>query len=238
MRQREPYTLIAASHPEELQELLRQMDVSVPLRSDGRTKGHVEIYAIAHLLASLSPDYFRFPIEVVHRERPDFILRTRGNNIGVEHVEVIPKNEAWMARLREEGHGPDVHFVRHAAIDEPVKSRDETIEEIEADEAGDGWTGDSAEKEWAEAMLHHALLKVDRLGQPGFEQFDETWLLMYDNWPLPVIDPRKAAAFLLAHSQMSTVLERFRRVLVMDGQRVWEFTRQGAFHPLARDLKR
>ena len=137
-----------------------------------------------------------------------------------------------MARLREEGHGPDVHYLRHASLHEPVRRRDETIAEIEADEAGDGWVGDSAEREWAEAVAHYALGKIDRANQPGFESFDETWLVMYDNWPLPAVDPRKSAAFLLERPEMTTVLQRFRRVFVMDDRRLWEFSNDAALHVL------
>lgn len=234
MRNRTPSTVLTAATFEDLRDWLCRTNFDVPLRSEGRTKDHVEPYAIGYLLATLSPHYFKFPIELVHRERPDFLLRTRGRTIGIEHVEVVPQNEAWMAKLREEGHGPDVHFLRHAAVGETVKPRAETIREIEADDSGDGWVGDSAEKEWAEAVAHHALAKVERASQPGIETLDETWLLMYDNWPLPAVDPRKAAAYFLARDEAAAVLERFERVLVMDDQRLWEFGTSATFHRLRK----
>lgn len=82
--------LLKASDPDELHRKIGKLRVAVPLRSEGRTSQHVEIYAIAHLMATLSPDYWKFPIELIHRDRPDFLLRTRGRNIGIEHVEAVP----------------------------------------------------------------------------------------------------------------------------------------------------
>src|SRR5690242_8250276 len=120
MRTRTPIILLEADNAVELKEKLAAIDVNVPLRSERRTPEHVEIYAIAYLMATLSPDYWKFPLKVIHRDRPDFLVSTRRRDIGIEHVEVVPTNEAWMAQLREEGYGPDMHFIRHALIDEPV----------------------------------------------------------------------------------------------------------------------
>ncbi len=210
--------LLTANNPDELQQKLAAMPTDVPLRSEGRKSRHVEIYAITHLLATLSPDYWKFPIELIHRDRPDFLLRTRGRDIGIEHVEVVPRNEAHMARLREEGHGPDVHFVRHGALDEPKLTRKQALKEIEDDDPGDGWVGDSPEREWAEAMARAAENKVAVAGKPGYEAFDETWLLMYDGWPVPNNDPRTSATYLLAQSGMPAILRTFARVFIMDGR--------------------
>ena len=140
-----------------------------------------------------------------------------------------------MARLREDGRGPDVHFVRHAALDEPQLKRKQALQEIEDDDPGDGWVGDSAEREWAQAMAHFASGKVVVAGKPGYESFDETWLLIYDNWPVPNNDPRTSASYLLEQPSMSAILERFSRLFIMDGARVWEFSGgAAAFHVLRR----
>jgi hypothetical protein len=231
----------------ELQGVLTTINVQVPLRSEGRTTDHGELYCIVHLLSSLPEGYWTFPLELLHSDRPDFQLRTHGRSIGVECVEAVPFNEAKRAKLREQGHGASIHFLQRATVDDPVvgsrQMKAELLREVrrergedsgdEADD-GDGWVGDSAEREWADVVLHFARQKMDVANNPGFQLHEENWLLIYDNWPLPHLNPRKAADLFLAHPEAQSILQRFSRVFVMDGSRIWEFSNRAALHALVK----
>ncbi|TDR36056.1 hypothetical protein DFR29_13211 [Tahibacter aquaticus] len=107
--------LLKVADERELSCELRRMDFVMPDRNK-RTKDQVEVHGIVQLLATLSDDYWHFPIRLVHRDRPDFLIETHTRRIGVEHVEVVSPLEAKMDGLRAEGHGAEVHFIRRAAI--------------------------------------------------------------------------------------------------------------------------
>ena len=215
--------MLQAYSDSELRSVLANIDVSVPKRSKGRSKEHTERYAIAHLLSALiGKDRLLYPLCLVRRERPDFLLTLNAAQIGIEHTEAVPQNEAHRTVLREEGNSPGVFFISHHQPGETKKPRKELVEEIEANRSGDGWVGDSVETEWADAMFHFIKQKVATLQKDGFERFEQDWLLIYDNWPLPALDRRKAANFLQNLVNESTVLNEFTRIYVITGKYISE----------------
>jgi hypothetical protein len=62
---------------------------------------------------------------------------------------------------------------------------------------GPGWAGDGAERDWAEVMLGVIGAKSVSARKPGYTYFDETWLLVYDNWSFPMLDIPRAMQILL-----------------------------------------
>ena len=147
--------MLVASNELELDRMLRGMDISVPRRSEGRTKDHTERYAIAHMLSALiGKDRLSFPLELIQRERPDFLLKTNDSQIGIEHTEAVPQNEAHKTVLRDKVNGPEVYFISHHQPGESKKPAKELIQEIKVNHAGAGWTSDSVEREWSEAMFY------------------------------------------------------------------------------------
>lgn len=225
MRTTQTSILLEADNADALRAHLAHIDTDVPLRSEGRTTEQTERYAIAHLLATLPASRFSFPLTVIHRDRPDFFIEeSAGRRIAIEHVEAVPENEAKKAFLREVGDSEDMHFIPHAEPGEPRRSTKRLLKEIEADDAGDGWVGDSVEREWANAVAHFATEKVRSVQKDGYDRGDETWLLMYDNWPLPHVKPETAASYFVAHTAGAEIFGSFSRVFVMDGQGVWDFS--------------
>jgi len=220
--------MLQAYSDSELLKVLAEIDISVPRRSEGRTKDHTERYAIAHLLSALvGKDRISYPLCLIQRERPDFLLTLDTKQIGIEHTEAVPQNEAHKTVLREKGNGPDVYFISHHHSGEPKKAAKELIEEIEANHGGAGWAGDSVEREWADAMFHFIEQKVATLLKDGFEWFEKDWLLIYDNWSLPALDRHKAAPFLLNLVTESEVLHEFERIYIITGQYLCEVASTG-----------
>ncbi len=179
------------------------------------------------LSALVGKNRISYPLCLIKRERPDFLLTLDTEQIGIEHTEAVPQNEAHRTVLRDKVNGPDVYFISHHQPGEPKKTAKELIEEIEANHAYEGWTGDSVEREWANAMFHFIEQKVETLLKEGFKRFDQDWLLIYDNWSLPVLDRHKAAPFQMNLVTGSEVLNEFKRIYIITGQFLCEIASTG-----------
>ena len=218
----------------EMPELIRAVNVDVPFRSEGRTNNHTERFCMARLLATLPSDRLQFPLQLQHHDRPDFILAMAATKTGIEHTEAIPENVAHAAFLREKGHGPEMYFTPHAALGEPKKTGAELIAEIEADEMGGGWYGDQFERDWAAAMLHFVQAKALKAQAEGFVRYDRNWLLLYDSWPGPNLNFRKATAFLeqlLATDDSHSI---FDSIFIIHHQEICELNGASAFYSVPR----
>jgi hypothetical protein len=234
MRTTHPSLLIEASNEEELRTSLSQIDTEVPARHQKRRSLHVERYDIVHLLAALRSESRTFPITVHHGDRPDFVLtEAGGRRIAIECVEAISPNVAKKAHLRGLGHGPEMHFIERAVPGEKLRSTKQLLREIYDERSGPPWHGDSAEREWAEAMAYFAKDKAEMVRKEGYDRGDETWLLVYDNWSIPSITARRAAEHFTTQPALGEILATFSRIFVMDGKGVWDFFADGwLYHPM------
>lgn len=195
---------------------LRAANVTVPGRANGRTHNQVEIYSLIRVLASRPYCLSDFPLKLLKRERPDFLLSANEVAIGIEHTEAVPQNAAKEASLRGRGIGPEAYYVRPAAIGERAKGSKEIRAEIEADKMGEGWIGDSAERSWVEAMIHFVSNKIRSARSPDYARFDRTWLVIYDNWPAPILNHAKAVPLLIAELAKLATWSVFERVFILD----------------------
>jgi len=219
-----PEIILRADSPAELRARLAELDIDVPLRSEGRRKHHTERYCIAHLLATLPVKQLAFPLTVAHSDKPDFLLAMSGTEVGIEHSEAVPENVAHADFLREkEGLGPEVYFTPHVVPGEPKKSADELRREIKADEFGPGWSGDSPEREWAAVIAHYVKEKMQKATADGFIRYPANWLIIYDNWPLPEINRAKAASYLMSHLTDIGAFSVFDAIFVHDDSHMCEF---------------
>lgn len=220
--------MLRANSNYELECALKKIDISVPRRSEGRTKKHTERYAIAHLVSTLLKDgELAYPFELLQRERPDFLLKVNGVKIGVEHTEAVPQNEAHKTVLRDSIDGPDIYFISRHEPGEPKRNAQKLIHEIQTNNPGSGWPGDSVEREWSEAMLYFVNGKVETFADAGFEKYETNWLLIYDNWNLPAVDRKKASDLLLPKLNVSACFVSFDRVFIITGDFIVEFYNDG-----------
>ncbi len=86
----------------------------------------------------------------------------------------------------------------------------------------DGWEGDAPEREWAEAMLYVLTQKSQSFSKPGYRLFPTNWLLIYDNWPVPVELP-EAATRLTELLKEPGVQPSFHRVFVESDKTICDF---------------
>jgi hypothetical protein len=208
--------LFTAKHFRELQDKIRSISVDVPDNPKDRKNHHVEIYSLVSLLSSIPWDTSCFPLEVYSQERPDFRIKFNSKEIGLEHTEAVHQNQVMERILRAEGHGPEVHFITAISIHDPVKSSEEILAEINEDKMGDGWCGDSAERNWAEAMAHFINKKVVSAEKEGYDLFGDDRLIIYDNWPTPAVKHHKALPYLRDFLTDSRVWSVFNRIYFVD----------------------
>jgi hypothetical protein len=223
---------LIASSDAELLKVLAQIDISVPKRGEGRTKNHVEQYAIAHLLSTLAAEnVLSYPLNLAKRERPDFLLTINAKKIGIELIEAVHPYQAHKTALRGKGYGPDMYFISHHQPEdtEPEKPKmlhKKRIREIETNQPYNGWIGDSVEKEWADAMLFFIEKKTEKLLN-GFDRFEEDWLLIYDNWGLPALNIYEATSIMLARISKSVAMSEFKRIYIIAGKYICDISSAG-----------
>ncbi|MGH8080185.1 MAG: hypothetical protein ACREP7_06385 [Lysobacter sp.] len=223
---------------ERLGEIVREIDIEVPLRSGGRTKDHTERYCVARLLLTMPVRLLGFPMILRHLDRPDFVLVTQNGEIGIEHTEVISPNVAHAAFLREKGFGPDVYPRSPAFAGEPIKTADELIQEIEDDSMGDGWSGDSVEREWVAAMVHCINRKISKTRLNGFSRYERNWLLLYDNWGGAALNFRLAISLLMPLLIGDDVYSVFDKIIIMEDRTMCSLDGTAIFYSVSNPKDR
>ena len=180
---------ISANSAAELTKALRAIDISLPPRTEGRTAEDCERWSICRFLSTLNGTAnVNFPVRVAKRERPDFQVCSGGRTWGVEVTEAIPTDYARASALlkRESADAlPDISLFKYGDT--------KTLEEIRSilaqkELTGDGWAGDSAERELADALRSVTESKTVKLRKREFEKYSRNLLLVYDNMPLPHLD--------------------------------------------------
>lgn len=180
--------MFEANSRQELLNHLKDIDITVPPRNEGRTTKQVELWSFCRLLSTIHDgELVNFPLKAVHGDRPDFEIHQQvGGIIGIEFTEAIPQQFAWAVSLRDQ-YFPDAFLeLDHFRWGAPNRTKEEILKILEKSQyrlSGMGWYGDSVEQEWAHAMKDCTLAKAEKLNNKGFRKFSQNWLLIYDNVP-------------------------------------------------------
>jgi len=195
-----PHLNLTADSAVQLIELLAETNIKVPAITEGRKEVHRERYVMAHLLATKAENLFSYPMSVAHREKPDFAINQGEVSIGVECVEAVPEEWYEIEAIRERKYPNSKNF----CIKYTPGHKSLTKTEKEESAAGRGksyfWVGDTPEKEWAAAMAHFINVKTTKLRAGNYGDFQENWLLIQDEWRVPIFDAddlSKAVEFFL-----------------------------------------
>ena len=92
-----------AKSSDDIQRLVEEMACPVPPRGkgpDGRKSEDVERYSMAVLLGAIASYRLIPPFEVRKGERPDFVIKSNYEEIGIEHTEVVDPKEAEAVALK------------------------------------------------------------------------------------------------------------------------------------------
>jgi hypothetical protein len=212
--------------PDELCAVLDESRVDVPARGDGRTSDHTEAWTLAHLLSTLnSAGRLCFPLQWCKRERPDYVIASANQDLGIEISELVSPALAQAVAIRNEespGQAIDPSLFRPGV--EPA-SRDEVRARLRGGMHGYGWSGNSVEREWADAVVDRTSIKSRTLAEAGYSLYAENWLLLYDNLPGPMLRLSEAAD--LARPRLQPYLTchpAFSRVWVLSHEQFVGFT--------------
>jgi hypothetical protein len=110
----------------ELVDGLRAIDITVPLRTEGRTTEHCERWSICRFLSTYAgTNLLGYPLKIEKRERPDFLLSLPSRRVGIEITEAVPPDWAWADARREKLNYDKLVFLQRFRPGEPQKSRGE-----------------------------------------------------------------------------------------------------------------
>jgi hypothetical protein len=181
---------IKANSNIELLDILRKIDITVPCRTQGRTTDHCEQWSICRLLASLAKNgLLEYPIEVYHKDKPDFRLHMPWNIIGIEVTEAIIEDYAQAEAIREKENPGCIVDMSLFNRDTRKKTLSELRNIASQDSLiGPGWKGNDPEKEWAYLISDVTHKKLQKFLSPDFQKFPANWLLIYDNLPFPSLN--------------------------------------------------
>lgn len=189
---------------ESSEELIRELelfDISVPNRSKGRKTEHTEKWAIIHFLATyLNENKLRFPLKTIHRDKPDFYLKSGESEIGIECTEAIPKQYAWAAALWEQYFQPGFFDLNLFRWNSPVRSRKEIMDILSKSQKqliGVELSDRNINQEWAKWIQGCIEVKKRKFNKVEFEKFENNYLLIYDNLPV-VINNLESATNILS----------------------------------------
>jgi len=215
--------LIRADSSQELLSTLASIDISVPLRTEGRTKEHCEQWSICRFIASFADSkMLTFPLSISHRDKPDFLLKLGSKMVGIEVTEAVPENNAAIDAYREHKEIDGPFFLKHHLPSAAQLHVADLRREANSNDPGDGWGGDSVEREWAFAMKAFIRGKIEKSRKLDFELFESNWLLMYDNWPLPALNQAGAAKRLFETLAPEDYVP-FENIFIECSNRFWAF---------------
>lgn len=169
------------------------IDINVPLRSNERKTTHTEKYSIVSFLKEFYDcDNFLFPFTLLHQDKPDFLITSDLNKIGIEFTESIPEQLAKAEYLREK------HFEGYSVIepeffgwDAPDRTEAEILEILNKSQIrliGQGFCGKSIEERWMLGIKGCISNKTVKLNKEGFNKYKYNWLLIYDNQTRAFLD--------------------------------------------------
>ena len=191
---------ICAGTSTELTSITAQMKISVLPRGKGRNKEQTENWVRRTVLSChADSDHFSYPLRAVPNDRPDLDIFLPGKSVGVEITEAVPRAYAAAIAYRER-HFPEAVLDRSMfSWDQAPMSNEQHrvfFQKYGAKLCRSGWSRDSVEHEWANALFDRIGRKTEDLNAPGFRMFPEYWLAIYDNFKGPMLDLDLATSLL------------------------------------------
>lgn len=217
-----PRVSLAANSPSSLLETLAGVDITVPHLTEGRTTQHCKQHLMARVLATLaeSPE-LQYPLNLRHREKPDFGLRLGERSLGVECVEAVPEEWNKIAAIRDKDFPDALVFLPMLKPGRRVFSIEERVAIARGEKAGPPWAGDMAERQWAEAIAFFISEKTRKLRAGNYGEFESHWLLLQDEWRVPVYreeEKQEAAQLCIPKIESLLSVPCFERIYVSSGQ--------------------
>lgn len=164
---------------------LKQQDITVLPRTEGRTSQQCERWGVFRLLATwANANYLSYPLRFVHRDKPDFLILYNDREVGIEFTEAVSQEMAETRALAKQMRVKATLPMDQFRMGTPKRTKAKRRSIIQDQPCGEGWADDEPEREWAQWMMDRVLAKTEGFNKPCFKKCDENWLLIYDNLPL------------------------------------------------------
>lgn len=222
-----------------LRETLRAIDITVPLRTEGRKTAHTESWVICRLLSTLARHgRLSFPVSVTHRDKPDFLLMQGLLQVGIEATEAISEQYAAFSALAEREFPNVLLDPGHFRWNSPRKTVEEMREILRKGRlTAPPWVGDRPEEEWALYMESIVRTKLSKLKRSDFAKLPENWLAIYNNLPIPNVHLQKASQRVLPKiADIWGDTPSFQRIYVEHGPVILEIRERDTAHLVLEDL--
>ena len=210
----------------ELLSVLSEADISVLPRGAGRTNDQIEKWVMFRALSTLCANgLLEYPLRLIKRESPDFLLVCADKAIGCEITEAVNGEYLKAKSLPEANKERSIVDASKFKWGTPKRSLDDLRKIASKDIlTGPGWTGNSVEVEFAKLVFDVTIRKTTTLNKTGFNNFPSNYLLIYCNQPLPILDIVEGSS--ICHKQLASYWSdiTFDQILVEKGNNIVVFT--------------
>jgi hypothetical protein len=179
-----------------------------------------------------------FPLTLERSDRPDCLLTIGSKKIGIEITEAVSQQYAAYCALAEREFPEVLLQPDHFRWGMPKMSLEEMRELLrQSQSTSKPWLGDRPEQEWALFIQSVVDTKLAKLAHPEFATFEENWLAIYDNLPLPNVHLAKGIEYL-----MPLLKDRWARapgfstIFIEHGPVIARLTPNGPEHLILHDI--
>lgn len=160
-------------------------------QKDDNSRIHEFFCLYIFLAGCLKLDRLSFPIKIISRQSPDFIIvyESQNKEIGLEHTRATLESfkiaESELEKYPTESLIELSYYSPFVKI--PKKQSDIGIIASKDPLEGEGWVGDQVEYQWVEIMLDAIKRKVELLNGQHFEIKQENILFIEDDSPVDFV---------------------------------------------------
>jgi hypothetical protein len=142
-------------------------------------KKNIELHHLESLLKRISLLGYEIPSEITNSERPDFILKIAQQRIGVETTSSVFQEYVRSSKIHFEKCPNSCINTTHLLDRDKRRSSDDLLSDML--NLYSPWK--DAEKDmcdWRDKIASALKSKRSKLSNPGFQHFDQNWLLIHD----------------------------------------------------------
>lgn len=173
---------LSADSKEELLQVLQQLKIRVG-SVVGRTSQHRERYVMARFLATMaSLNLLRYPLKLVHGDKPDFLLQIESEQFGIECVEAVAMESYAIRAIRERKYPEAWESIPTFRAGENVLTAAERDQFASGERREAPLQGNMPELLWADAIEHFIKDKTTKLRAGKYAGSPKTWLLIQDEY--------------------------------------------------------
>jgi hypothetical protein len=168
------------------------------------------------------------PGSIVASEKPDFIITSAGKKTGVEITRAVSQ-EFVRAQKLHAFKCPDSWInLTHLEDREKRRSNEEIFASIT--DCSSPWKKtEESTLEWKNKIAKALRLKRAKYNRPDYQVFDENWLLIHDDPPLPALDEMRDRAWRNLEAlflEPANVVRDFDTMFVHSGQYLFRWREQ------------